>query len=291
MKNKYFHLEHFSIDGENLDFPVVILNQEKKKTILITAGVDGDEYAGIVAAKRLVEILEKIKCEYRLIIIPVVNVFGNKEGVSFNPRDGKFPKYIYPGKINGTSSEKLLFCLDKYISQSFLWIDLHSGSNDEMLKPFIWTWKSKNKNVNERLISFVSTLKNEQLIYQKKSIRKIDELAKKDIAYIMLESGELGREDEEYITKHIEWVKEIITRKPVDEKIKIYQNVEFYRANKNGLWQPNVIPETIDEEKIVGTLENKKIKSRKGLIIYIKKQMVLKKGEEIFATAYEEHFI
>lgn len=291
MKNTAVNSQTIFIDGEELSIPIAILNKKKRKTILITAGIDGDEYAGIEAAYRLINDFEKLKTDYRLIIIPLVNIFGNKEGVSHNPRDGRYPKYIYPGKKNGSSSEQLIFHLDKFISQSFLWIDLHSGSKDERLNPFIWIWQTKNKNINDFTLSSISNFQNDEIIYQKNSFKKVEELAKRNIAYIMFESGELGEKKEDSIKKHIDWVKKIVIGKTNSKNHQVYRKVKFYKANKNGAWQPKLFPGKIDQEKLAGLIEEKEITSQKGLIIYIKEPKPVEKREEIFAVAYDKETI
>lgn len=291
MKNKNFDLKSVMIDGESIQIPVAILNEDKEKTILITAGIDGDEYAGIDAANILINSFSKFKSDYRVIIFPLVNIFGNKEGVSYNPKDGKFPKFIYPGKSNGSSSEQLIFYLDKFINQSFLWIDLHSGSSDEMLTPFIWTWETKNKKVNNLTLSFLSSFSEDIIIYQKNPTKKVERLAKRNIAYIMLESGELGKKSEEYTKMHLEWIRKIISGPKEIQRINVYRKVKFYQVNKNGFWQPKMAPGTIEQDTSVGLHEERKLFSREGLILYIKKSMKLKKGEEVFATAFDKDFV
>lgn len=292
MKNPILHSQSFYIDGEEINIPIAIFNEGKKRTILITGGIDGDEYSGTRAAYELIENFKKLKSDYRLIIIPIVNIYGNKDGVSHNPRDGKFPKYIYPGKHNGSSSEQLIFQLGFFISQSFLWVDLHSGSTNEKLKPFIWTWKTKNKKVNDITKSFLSNFSDDEIIYQKDSASKTEELAKRNISYLMLESGELGEEKAEAIGKHNEWLKKIIAGKFSIDNPAVYRKVKFYKSKIKGKWKPKLLPGYISEKKLVGLVEDKEIfTDQEGLILYIKKPMFVEKGEELFAVAYVKESI
>ena len=66
-------------------------------TIVITAGVDGDEYTGIEAAYELIRVYSAKDFSGRFFILPLVNISGFEQPVSFNPLDNKFPKYFYPG--------------------------------------------------------------------------------------------------------------------------------------------------------------------------------------------------
>jgi len=277
------------IDGQEYKIPFVIFNEDKKETLLVTGGIDGDEYAGIKAAYNLINVLEKFKSDYRIIVVPLVNFFGYKANVSHNPIDGKYPKHIYPGKKNGTSSEQIIYELEEFINQSFLWVDLHSGSTDESLKPFIWTWKTKNKIVNEIILSKLHFFPNENIIYQKKSIKKVEELAKRNISYVMLESGELGKENKEDILRHVEWVEKILLKKTKQDPVFVYENVQFFKLKNSTEWMPKVSPGRINAKEVIGYLDTKAIVSNKlGLILYMKKNMIMSKNSEFLAIAYDK---
>ncbi len=95
----------YSVDlGErHIEIPVAeIEGSLPGKTLLITAGMDGDEYAGIEAAFQAVEKYQHETFSGRLIILPVVNILGFENESSQNPLDQKFPKYIFPGRANNT---------------------------------------------------------------------------------------------------------------------------------------------------------------------------------------------
>src|SRR5690242_19972927 len=83
-----------------------IAGNQPGKTVLITAGVDGDEYAGIHAAYQLEENYRHGNFSGRLVIIPIVNVERFKQECSQNPLDGKLPKNIFPGSPDGSPSEQ-----------------------------------------------------------------------------------------------------------------------------------------------------------------------------------------
>ncbi|MEO6508685.1 MAG: succinylglutamate desuccinylase/aspartoacylase family protein, partial [Patescibacteria group bacterium] len=77
-------------------------------TVVITAGMDGDEYTGILAAYDLIEHYSNTPFQGRIVVLPVMNIPGFYAGTSLNPEDGKFPKYIFPGSSSGSSTERLL---------------------------------------------------------------------------------------------------------------------------------------------------------------------------------------
>jgi predicted deacylase len=59
MKNRNLKTQNLFIDEMEYKIPVIVFNKRKRKTILITAGIDGDEYAGIKAAYKLINKFKK----------------------------------------------------------------------------------------------------------------------------------------------------------------------------------------------------------------------------------------
>ena len=68
-------------------FTVWHSHPQKQSRILITAGVDGNEYDGINAAKTLISTYQG---NIPITVIPIVNLAGYHAGTSYNPLDGKY---------------------------------------------------------------------------------------------------------------------------------------------------------------------------------------------------------
>lgn len=126
-----------NLGEKTIHVPVATINGNAEgPSLLITAGNDGDEYAGIAAAYRLIEEFSKLSFAGKLRIIPIVNIPGFENEMSKNPIDQKFPKYIYPGNPSGSASERLRFWISEFAESSDFWLDLHGGSLVESLVPF-----------------------------------------------------------------------------------------------------------------------------------------------------------
>lgn len=195
------------------DFTVWHSHPGMKSRLLITAGMDGDEYAGIESAQRLIK---TYKGSIPITIIPIVNITGNKSKVSYSPLDNRYPKSIFPGSPFGSSSSKLIYKLSKYTKGVDYWIDLHCAANDEHLIPFIWS--------SERY-PILSYLSGRTLI--EKSIDK-------KIPYIMLETSH-----------HLTWINQILENldrptkpnwKPTYNKIIYEKRTNQNLSSKNLLW-------------------------------------------------------
>jgi predicted deacylase len=159
-------------------------------TVVITAGMDGDEYTGMETAKRLIRKFsrESVLCG-RIIIFPLVNVSGYTAKTSINPHDNVYPKHIYPGNKNGSESERIIaWMTTEYLNKARVWIDLHSGDTHEKLKPFVWGYQTGVAGINTLAKRLLQVTGAERSIYQK-NFRwgKVEHLAKKGCAYVVFE--------------------------------------------------------------------------------------------------------
>ena len=115
----------------------IIESAEPGPTLLITAGVHGSEFCSIEAAVRTMQIKpEEIKGT--LVILPILNVQGfHKRNIYIMPQDGKNLNRMFPGKADGSTSERLAnWLVTKVYPQVDAYIDMHGGDLDEGLEPF-----------------------------------------------------------------------------------------------------------------------------------------------------------
>ncbi|MEI7720010.1 MAG: succinylglutamate desuccinylase/aspartoacylase family protein [bacterium] len=184
-------------------------------TLLITAGMDGDEYAGIEAAHLLIEKYRSGNFNGRLVVVPIINLAGFENKSSHNPTDGKLPKNIFPGRARGSASEQLVHWLvATHVSAADAWLDLHGGALTESLTPFLWTYQTGVKSVDARTEKFYKASGAEIVLLQKAGMfTKARALAKRKrpCTYVMAESGERGERKQEDIERHIHWA-EVLMR-------------------------------------------------------------------------------
>ena len=105
--------------------------------LLVTAGVHGSEYCSIEVAVRLLKMRpEQIKGT--LLVLPILNVQGfQKRSIYVMPEDGKNLNRMFPGKPDGTVSERLAHWLVTSVYPlADAYLDLHGGDLDESLAPF-----------------------------------------------------------------------------------------------------------------------------------------------------------
>ena len=110
------------------------------KTLVVTAGVHGCEYVGILALQKLVETLDCATLFGQVILLPLVNSKGFFAGVKqLNPADDRNLNREFPGKADGTETQRMAWTIERllYPEADFL-LDLHGGDWNEELAPLVF---------------------------------------------------------------------------------------------------------------------------------------------------------
>ena len=110
------------------------------KTLVVTAGVHGCEYVGILALQKLVETLDCATLYGQVILLPLVNSKGFFAGIKqLNPADDRNLNREFPGREDGTETQRMAWAIEKllYPEADFL-LDLHGGDWNEELAPLVF---------------------------------------------------------------------------------------------------------------------------------------------------------
>ncbi len=104
--------------------------------LLITAGVHGDEYEGMVAIRKLIGSIDNNNLRGRLTLVPVVN----ESAFALRSRTGEDELDLArtcPGKKDGTITERVAHELSQLIEDSDYYIDLHTGGSIMQVDPLV----------------------------------------------------------------------------------------------------------------------------------------------------------
>ncbi|HEY3739177.1 MAG TPA: succinylglutamate desuccinylase/aspartoacylase family protein [Bryobacteraceae bacterium] len=121
--------------------PLAIIRGAKPGPVLaVIAGFGGTEYGPIVATYELLKELKPAEIRGTLIVVHMANVPAFLEhSIYLNPIDRKDLGRSFPGKADGTSSERIAYALTHDIiekSDSVLLID--AGGTNTMMQPFVY---------------------------------------------------------------------------------------------------------------------------------------------------------
>lgn len=125
--------------GTNI--PVVVVNGAKPgKVLALVSGAHGTEYVSIIAIEKLIAQLDPAQLTGTVILVPLINIASFEQKVPHvNPVDNKSMNRFYPGKADGTQTERASFLITKQIVErcDYL-IDYHGGDLDESLRPYAY---------------------------------------------------------------------------------------------------------------------------------------------------------
>jgi uncharacterized protein len=127
--------------------PVVVVRGAKPGPVLaLVSGAHGTEYASIIALEQLIQSLEPAQVSGTVILLPLVNIQSFAQKVPHvNPVDGKSMNRFYPGKADGTQTERASWLITKQVvERADYLIDYHGGDLDENLRPYAYWPKTGN---------------------------------------------------------------------------------------------------------------------------------------------------
>lgn len=125
-------------DGVDTFIPVTVFHGRDSGSVLsLIAGIHGSEYSPIISMQRLPELLDPQAMAGTLIIVHIANLPAFQgRSIYFGPDDLKNLNRSFPGKADGTVTERLAFTLTEEIMLlSDYLIDIHSGDGNESLRP------------------------------------------------------------------------------------------------------------------------------------------------------------
>ncbi len=273
-------------------------------TLVITAGMDGDEYAPIAAAYQLIEEFQTKRFAGALIIIPIVNTPGFEKEMSANPMDGKFPKRIYPGNRSGSPTERLVYWLHtNVIHQAHVWLDMHAGALSERLTPFVHAWETGNAAVDAKTREILMHIKGGICVYERThGAGKAQILAAHGCGYVLTESGDFGHVHTPSINRHLLWAHTVMScvgnlkkgyAKENDKTV--YRAIDTYRVGKEGVWYPAVFSSTVKRGRLMGVVrgfdygvKEKILVRESGTMLWIKEGMRVNAGDTVLGVARQE---
>ncbi len=120
----------------NINVPVGVMINGKGPTVLMTAGVHGDEFEGPVA---LMKFLQRTRCEDiqgRLIVFPALNSPAVRASARVSPLDNANLNRAFPGDCAGTPTQLIAdFIENSVMPVCDAVIDLHAGGKASWFEP------------------------------------------------------------------------------------------------------------------------------------------------------------
>lgn len=118
--------------------PVTVVNGRAAGPVLaLVAGTHGYEYTSIVALPRVRERLDPARMKGAVILVHLANPPAFFERRIYRNVDGKNLNRVYPGKADGTQTERIASVLTReVIDKATHVVDMHCGDGNEALRPY-----------------------------------------------------------------------------------------------------------------------------------------------------------
>jgi predicted deacylase len=290
-------------DCPEIQIPITIINGAKGGPILaLTAGIHGYEYPPILALQRLRKQVESSRISGAVIMVHVVNMPSFlKRTIYYNPYDWKNQNRVFPGKKNGSMTERIAYQISKeVIDQCDYLIDMHCGDGNEDLMPYLYCTKTGDEALDSQTRELAKNFGFKVIIHE--SVKPNESSAShcansallKGKPALTVESGKLGKTDEEDIIrvikgtyntlKHLKMIpgNPELLFEPVCVK-----SVTYIRSEHKGIFYPlSHSGRHVQKGELLGYLTDffgniiqKAIAPHDGIIMYIIATPPMSKGE------------
>ncbi len=196
------------VDGAT-DIPITVFHGTKDGPVLtLIAGNHGYEYPPILALQQLRPTIDPATLAGTIIMVHCANMpsFLGRT-VYFSPVDGKNLNRVYPGKADGTVSDRIAYAMTKeVIEKSDYVLDLHCGDGNESLMPYLYQSETGDAALDAKTAAMVLAFGMDHIIIDRG--RPTDPQASfycsttaitRGIPAVTIEAGYLGGTDQESV--------------------------------------------------------------------------------------------
>jgi len=235
----------------------VIRGAQPGPTLALIAGTHGDEVAPIIGLQRVRQQLDPAQLHGTVLLVQVANMPSFlKRTVYYSPIDGKNLNRVYPGRADGTVSERIAAAITREIIErcDYL-VDMHSGDGNEMVRPYAyWSPLGLDRRADSLAKQLALAWGHTRIVID--TVRPHDPAASvyvqntaqlKGKPAITSEAGFLGLADEEMIQFNVtgafrvmRWLKMVPgPADPMPTPLYVDQS-EVLRSPGTGIWYPKV---------------------------------------------------
>ncbi|MGV6828393.1 MAG: succinylglutamate desuccinylase/aspartoacylase family protein [Flavobacteriales bacterium] len=289
-----------------IEIPIIIERSKKPgPTILITAGIHGDEINGVEIVRQL--IARKINKPKRgtIICIPVLNVFGFLNMNRAFP-DGRDLNRSFPGTKTGSLASRVAYHFSTYILPlADYCLDFHTGGASRFNAAQIRI----DSTIPELLK--LATIFNAPFTVFSKQIKKSYRATchKKNIPILLFEGGKSQDSNKQIIRfgvegvmrflKHFDMLDDKFSVKPPMTDTVLIKKSKWIRAQKSGLLHSKIkCNKLVEKGELLatitdpyGTMRFKVLAKNKGYIINVNQATIVHQGDAIFHISTQENFI
>ena len=291
---------------EGTTVPLSIIHGARPGPVLVlTAGVHGQEYTPILALQRLRTTLDPTTMVGTVVLVHVANMPSYlARTIYYSPVDGKNLNRVFPGRPDGTLSERIADVLTKeVIARATHLIDLHCGDGSESLRPYSYWMTSGGPSVADASRKLALAFGLDHIVVDRgrpedpnASVYLSNTAITRGKPAITIESGGLARTDEESIARIERGISGTLRHlgmreegpSPVAQPVWIERS-EVLRSSGTGIFSPSVERgHTVARDTLIGRVTDfhgrviEEIRAPfAGEVLYVLGTPAISKGEPV----------
>jgi predicted deacylase len=206
--------------AEGVAIPITTIAGAKPGPVLaLIAGNHGYEYPPILALQRLRGQIDPPALSGTVIMVHVANMpsFLGRT-VYFSPADGKNLNRVYPGRAEGSVSERIAYAVTtRVIEHADYVLDLHCGDGNESLRPYVYQAVTSDERMNAETARLALAFGIDHILIDRN--RPTDPAASlycsttaitRGKPALTIESGSLGQTDDESVERIVQGVRGVL---------------------------------------------------------------------------------
>ncbi|HUB77364.1 MAG TPA: M14 family metallopeptidase [Bryobacteraceae bacterium] len=191
--------------------PITAIRGSRPGPVLaLVAGNHGYEYPPILALQRIRGQIDPAELGGRIVMVHTANMpsFLGRT-VYFSPVDGKNLNRVYPGRTDGTVSERIAYAITKEVIEPADYVlDLHCGDGNEWLRPYVYHHVTGNAGMDNAISRLVMAFGIDHVVVDRdrptdpaRSLYCSTTAITRGKPAMTIESGSLGVSDEESVER------------------------------------------------------------------------------------------
>ena len=236
------------IEGGGQKLPLTLICGAKEgPTMMISAGIHGAEYIGVQALSELSRELDPKEISGNVICLHVANPSAFRDYVRFFvPEDGKNLNRVFPGKKDGTLSERIAWTITEELqAKADFYIDLHAGDTSEEVMPFVYYNVAAGEKIAGISENMAMAADMKVRASSTATTGAYSSACQRSLPAILMERGGGGRFTDSEVQAYKRDMKNIMIRMGLlsGEEVHTVQQknvtrAEYLEAETDGLWYP-----------------------------------------------------
>lgn len=305
-----------------LSLPVVVIRGARDgPTVTVVAGIHGAEYAPLLAAQRLSQLLDPaaLRGTVRMVLMANPNAFFGRS-VYYVPSDGRNLNRVFPGRAEGTESERLASTImTRVLTGADVVVDLHAGDANEALLPYIAAVLTGDSARDERTMQLAYASGFPQIIRSRRGatlpatgtpLTLTSAAATLGVPVLATESGEMGGTDSLAVQRHVDAVLHTLralammpgndgARRRPHRTVMVIDSTMSAAATADGFWYPLVrAGDRVQRGQLLGRIVDRYgrdvadiVAPATSRIIYLTITPPVRRGESLASFAVRERRI